>query len=110
MNHVKYQGREYAEIIEFNCTFVKLKTLGGGTFVTCIPVSPLEYRIEKEKKYPWPHKYCPKANVVIERDVIYTTFKIMDDYGEVFIMEIPNEMEHEINFAAGMAIRKGLIK
>ena len=100
----------FVEQFIFDCTSINMRFGGGGGYYTTIPISPLEYRIKPENieyffsyssnSYPNRKKSC----VEILKNEIYTVFQIYSDYGDKFIIEIPNFMKKEINFAIHSAI------
>ena len=96
---VIWEGREFYEIIEFDCHVINLSYKGGGGFFTVLPISPLKYR----------RKNGTQSEIQIKETHLYTIFSIWDDWGEKKEMQIPNSMLDKIETAKKWAIKNELL-
>jgi len=96
---VKFQGRKYFGIREFDCHNVGLyteKTL-KGTFFTSIPISPKRHR----------DVHPTKAKIEIEFKNNWTIFNIFSDWGKLYTIEIHNSLSEEIEIGKRAMIDQG---
>jgi hypothetical protein len=82
------------KVVEFDGTLIKLENDNGGGFMTVVPISPLAYRKTIHKT---------QAHITCDTDVMFTTFKITDDYGHVHMLSIPNDQREAIDHAIACA-------
>jgi hypothetical protein len=98
---VIWELRPFFGIERFNCIEVSLKTTpDGGSYFTCLPISPLSYRKNK------PTKAMVRVNKLKNG---YTEFLINDDWGSEHQMLIPNYMNVEIEKAIKAAKNNRLL-
>lgn len=94
---VLYKNGSYDKIVRFDCVIIELGYNDGlGGFFTVIPISSIEYR----KEHP------TKCAIEIERFLDYTVFVIFDDWGDRYVINIPNTMQSQIDSAIESAKAK----
>ena len=101
LSPVVLYGRKYFGIKYFDCIVVHLyteKTL-QGTFFTAMAISNAEFRRE----------HPTMAKVEIESNNDWTMFKIFNDCGQLYVIEIHNSLSKEIEFAKTKAAEYGLL-
>ena len=92
---IKFNGKDYVAIEKFNCHVISLQEAHGSGYTTVLPISDKEYR----------KKYGTKAKVKITNAIEgYTSFWCYDDLGNCQIMDIPNHLQKQIEFAKQAAI------
>lgn len=105
MDTVIWQNQTYYGIHRFDCHEVALYTYPNGKkennwgYHTVLPISPAEFRRQNPTK----------AKVKIENGAGYVIFIIFDDWGDKYVMMIPNEMYHEISAAIEGAKKNELL-
>jgi hypothetical protein len=77
---VIFSGQQFYKILQFDCKTVKLQNQFGGTLFTSLPIST-------------------NSKVEVKADNWYTTFNIIDDWGKLHTLRIPNFMKTEIENA-----------
>jgi len=95
---IKFEGHEYTAIQEFDCRIISLLRVGGGSYFTVVPISPLSYR----------EQYPTHAKVDINHHAKSVMIHITDDYGMLHTIEIGKEHESEIRSATEIAEKEGL--
>lgn len=98
---VIFKNQKYYGVKEFDGKVIHLYTEPTlhGTFMTVIPISPLEYRKEKPTK----------AKVEVVEDSDWTNFIMTDDWGERYTIQLHNSLSYEIAYAKQMCIKNGLL-
>jgi hypothetical protein len=98
---VIFEKRNYYGVKEFDGKIIHLFTEPTlqGTFMTVIPISPLEYR----------KKNSTKAKVEVIEDLEWTNFIMTDDWGEKHTIQLHNSLSYEIAYAKKMSIENGLL-
>lgn len=79
---IMWEDQEYDYILKFDGKIVELGYKEGGSYFTCLAISPIEYRKTNPTK--------AKASVTKFDNV--TIFDISDDWGEWHRMVIPNSL------------------
>ena len=88
------------KIIDFDCANIKLECLENcGGFFTHLPISTADWRKDNPTK----------AKVEITKKIGFTKFKIFDDWGDIYIIKIPNKFYRIIQQATQIAIKENLI-